>query len=172
MFNDLPALTRYNTAALPLLPFIDSTHLIAVVHFTRAMELAARARSVPPYERDDVLAELAGHRDWLAARAEDAPFNFGYLVDLVDAERLWAAGDPWAASERFDVALRAAAENRRPLHLALITERAARFHLATRRRARRPDPARTGGRPVGRLGRQRQGRRARAGAPRPGADPP
>ncbi|QRP42724.1 GAF domain-containing protein [Amycolatopsis sp. FDAARGOS 1241] len=48
----------------------------------------------------------------------------------MEAERAWAVGDFRAGAITFDTARREAAGRQRPWHQALITERAARFHLA------------------------------------------
>jgi signal transduction histidine kinase len=69
-------------------------------------------------------------RRWLAARAAHAPDNFLHLLRLLEAEQAWAVGEFHAAALAFDAALRQAADRRRPWHRALITERAARLHLA------------------------------------------
>ncbi len=69
-------------------------------------------------------------RRWLAARAAHAPDNFLHLLRLLEAEQAWAVGEFHAAALAFDAALREAAGRRRPWHRALITERAARLHLA------------------------------------------
>ena len=81
-------------------------------------------------QRGALLAELDEQIDWLAERAVDAPDNFVHLLRLLEAERAWAAGDSWAAVLAFDAARREVAGRQRPWHRALITERAARFHLA------------------------------------------
>jgi hypothetical protein len=49
---------------------------------------------------------------------------------LLEAERAWAVGDVRGAELAFDADRREVAGRRRPWHRALITERAARFHLA------------------------------------------
>ena len=82
-------------------------------------------RSVPR-----LLAELEDVMRWLAARAADAPENFGHLLRLLEAERSWAAGEFDAAALAFDAARGEVSGRQRPWHRALITERAARFALA------------------------------------------
>jgi signal transduction histidine kinase len=76
-----------------------------------------------------LLAELASHRQWLAARAADQPYNFLHLLRLVEAEEAWALGDSWKAATTFDAAVAEAQSRRRPWHRALITERAGLFHI-------------------------------------------
>jgi diguanylate cyclase (GGDEF)-like protein len=77
-----------------------------------------------------MLDELDAVAGWWAARAADAPTNFGHLLRLVEAERAWVKDDFRAAVLAFDAAQREAGEVQRPWHRALIIERAARFYLA------------------------------------------
>ena len=95
----------------------------------RGLALAGQARTTDSDQRGALLAELDEQIDWLASRAVDAPDNFAHLLRLLEAERAWATGDSWAAVLAFDAARREAAARPRPWHRALITERAARFHL-------------------------------------------
>jgi diguanylate cyclase (GGDEF)-like protein len=128
VFADADALIRHSAAAMPLLPFIQSHYATSRAYLLRALALAAQARgagSVPSGGE----SELDACRAWLAARAGDAPGNFAHLVCLVDAERDWAHGRFRAAAGHFDAALREVAQRQRPWHRALITERAAAFHL-------------------------------------------
>jgi diguanylate cyclase (GGDEF)-like protein len=48
---------------------------------------------------------------------------------LVEAERAWAVGEPWTAAAAYDSALHDVQDRQRPWHRALISERAAAFHL-------------------------------------------
>ncbi|MCW6008234.1 diguanylate cyclase [Micromonospora sp. CPCC 205371] len=132
LLDDAAALDRHSEAAMALLPFIENLYLSVAAYLTRALALAGRVRtaeSASP-ERDALLAELDDVAAWWAARAADAPANFRHLAELVKAERAWATGDFRAAVSAFDAAQRAASGRQRPWHQALITERAARFHLA------------------------------------------
>jgi diguanylate cyclase (GGDEF)-like protein/PAS domain S-box-containing protein len=74
--------------------------------------------------RPALLERLGASRTWLAARAADAPMNFGHLYDLVEAERLDVLGQPWDALGHFERAMRHAGAELRPWHQALIKERA------------------------------------------------
>jgi hypothetical protein len=51
-------------------------------------------------------------------------------AQLLEGERAWAVGDFRAAVLAFDAARREGAQQQRPWHQALITERAACFYLA------------------------------------------
>jgi signal transduction histidine kinase len=130
IFGDLAGLVRHSAAAEPLMAAVAGTYPTAVVYLLRGLALAGQARESNGDERGDLLAELDEVTRWLAARAADAPANFRHLLRLVEAERAWAAGDFQAAAVAFDVARRDAAGRQRAWHQMLITERAARFHLA------------------------------------------
>ena len=123
---------------------VAGTYPTAVVHLLRGLALAGQARDSSGDERGDLLAELDEVTRWLAARAADAPDNFLHLLRLVEAERAWAAGDFHAAALAFDAARRDVAGRQRPWHRTLITERAARFHLAHGLQPCRLRPARQG----------------------------
>jgi predicted ATPase/GAF domain-containing protein len=128
IFGDPAGLARHLAAAEPLLPSVVAGYPTAVARLLRGLALAGQARDSDD-ERDGLLSELEEVTRWLAARAADAPDNFAHLLRLAEAERAWAAGDFRAAAVAFDTARRAAAGRQRPWHRALITERAARFHL-------------------------------------------
>ena len=130
IFGDQASLARYSAAALPLLPVTVGFANSAMAHPMRGLSLAWGARAADGAERAALLTELAEVTHWLAARAADAPDNFLHLLRLVEAERAWTEGDFRAAALAFDAARREAAGRQRPWHRALITERAARFHLA------------------------------------------
>jgi signal transduction histidine kinase len=130
IFGDAAGLARHSAAAEPLMAAVAGTYPTAVVHLLRGLALAGQARDGNAVGRGDLLAELDEVTRWLATRAADAPENFRHLLLLVEAERAWAAGDFHAAAVAFDAARRDAAGRQRPWHRALITERAARFHLA------------------------------------------
>jgi PAS domain S-box-containing protein len=131
LFTDQAALMRHAAAAMELLPRIQSFYPISLGHLLHALACAERLRTgATAEERDGMLAELDSCREWLRLRAERAPVNFSHLVLLIEAERAWATGDWWGSARSFDAAMGEAGERQRPWQRALITERAARFHLA------------------------------------------
>ena len=130
LFADPQQLQHHAAAALPLLRFIQGFYPTALAHLLQALALAQRVKAAAPHERDAVLAQFDASRDWMVARAADAPFNFLHLLRLVEAERAWAMDDFEQAARLFDAALRAVQPRQRPWHWALITERAGLFHLA------------------------------------------
>ncbi|WP_343984522.1 AAA family ATPase [Pseudonocardia aurantiaca] len=130
--GDPVGLARHTAATMPLRPPDQGYcyYPTAVAHLLRGLALAGQARASHGDERGGLLSELGDMTRWLAARAADAPDNFLHLLRLLEAERAWATGDFRAAVLAFDAAQREAAQRQRPWHRALITERAARFHLA------------------------------------------
>jgi diguanylate cyclase (GGDEF)-like protein len=121
---------RHTAAVMPLMPFLHLQYSEAVARLLRALSLAGQARATQTGQRGATMAELDEEVAWLAARAADAPVNFGHLLRLVEAERAWAAGDFREAAYAFDVAQYEASVRTRPWHHALILERSARFYLA------------------------------------------
>jgi signal transduction histidine kinase len=129
VLGDPDNLARHTAAAMPLEAFAAGLYPSAAVRLLRGLALAVQARHSAGDARAGALAELDEVTRWLAARAVDAPANFLHLVRLLEAERAWAVGDFRGAVLAFDAARREVAGRRRPWHRALITERAARFHL-------------------------------------------
>jgi signal transduction histidine kinase len=130
VFGDPAGLARHSAAATPLLPVAAGFYSIAVVRVLRGLALVEQARAADGDERAALLTQLDEVTTWLAERAADAPPNFLHLLRLLEAERAWAVGDVRGAELAFDAARREVAGRQRPWHQALITERAARFHLA------------------------------------------
>ncbi|MEV6896493.1 AAA family ATPase [Amycolatopsis sp. NPDC051372] len=128
--GDLAGLVRESAAGMRLLPVVAGFYPAAVVRALHGLALAERARAADGDERAALLSDLDEVTSWLAARAADAPDNFLHLLRWVEAERAWAAGDVQAAELAFDAARSEVSRRSRPWHRALITERAARFHLA------------------------------------------
>ncbi len=122
-------LAHHTAAGMSFLPNLAGLYVTAVMHLLHALALANQAKTAGPADQDGSLGEFDVSRDWLAARAADAPDNFGYLVNWLDAERAWATADYPTAANAFDAALTDVTRRQRPWHAALITERAARFHL-------------------------------------------
>ncbi|WP_127506208.1 diguanylate cyclase [Actinoplanes solisilvae] len=129
IFGDAAALEKHTAAVMPLRAAVIG-YAQALIPLVRALSLAEQLRREPRPDPERLLAELDECRDWLAARAEDAPVNFRHLVGLVDAERAWATGDELAALAAFDRGNREAEAVQRPWHRALLAEHMALFHLA------------------------------------------
>ena len=122
-------LARHSAALKPMLSHIRALYESAPSHLLLALSLAGQVKGGAPGERAQLLAELDQAREFLGGRAVDAPGNFLHLALWVDAERAWALGDFRGALGRFDAALQQAQTLERPWQRALLTERAALFHL-------------------------------------------
>ncbi|HEX2810160.1 MAG TPA: GAF domain-containing protein, partial [Kineosporiaceae bacterium] len=129
ILGDAEGLVRHTAAAMPLLHKAPAFYTAAVARVLRGLALAGQVRAGCGPERVALLAELAEVTRWLAARAVQAPDNFLHLLRLIEAETAWAVGDFRAAVLAFDAARHEADQRLRPWHRALITDRAARFHL-------------------------------------------
>jgi PAS domain S-box-containing protein len=130
IFWDPEQLAFHSGEAMRFLPRVPGRYPSMVTHLLRALALADRAKMAEPDERVAVLVEFDVSREWLAARAADASENFGYLVRWLDAERAWGVAEVESATSAFEAALQDVTPRCRPWHAAIITERAARFHLA------------------------------------------
>jgi len=124
LFHDLEALDRHAGEAAALTPYITGFYPVALAKFLHALALAERLRSGRGTESTE--SELLENQRWLAERAADQPANFAALRDIVEAERLDAAGDAMGALAMFEKARREALPRQRPWQLAIATERAAR----------------------------------------------
>jgi signal transduction histidine kinase len=130
IFGDVESLARH-TQALPSLPSTVVGFTISILaQPLRALALAWQLRDADGDARAELSAELEPLMRWLVDRAADAPDNFLHLLHLVEAELAWGQDDFPAAAVRFDAALRAVGDGRRPWHQALIAERAGRCFLA------------------------------------------
>ena len=128
LFGDDVSHAQHAEAAVRLVPYITGFYPTALINVLESLALLTRQRSG---DRDPALAErVAANQDWLAARAAEAPANFGHLHDLVEAERLAAAGRGTEALPVYERAIRRAKAHQRPWHTALAVEKAARCYLA------------------------------------------
>ncbi len=139
LFRDSAALDRHARAAFDLVDRVAGAYPIMLAHLTHGMAVAMRlqAESAESAEtggheagdRERLLAELDACRAWMTARGATVPVNFGHLAILLDAERAWATGDLWTAAAAFDSAMTDVQQRPRAWQRALISERAALFHL-------------------------------------------
>lgn len=127
---DLPAFLSHTDAAVPMLPLVMGTYSMATGYLLHALAMVHRARQAQGEERAALLSDFALQRSWFANRAADSPQNFGYLLQLLDAEYAWARGDFRAAAQHYENAFRTAPELGRHWHRALILEQAARCYVA------------------------------------------
>ncbi|HSL56629.1 MAG TPA: hypothetical protein VK866_02185, partial [Acidimicrobiales bacterium] len=129
VFDDPLRLARHADAAAELRPYITGFYPEALIVVLHSLALLARLRDGGDGGEAEHRRRLDEHRAWLAARAVEAPINFGHLHLLVDAETLEIDGRHADATARFAEAAELAAARRRPWHHAVTAERAGRFHL-------------------------------------------
>ena len=132
IFNDDEGLQRYGRLGIDSGASLQGFYASTWSYLFAGLAYASRARSLDGDVRAKELADLDGCRAWMSARAEDVPENFSHLALLLDAERAWSVGDPWAASQAYERAMAEVDTRTRVWHRAYICERAARFHLAHR----------------------------------------
>ena len=124
VFQDEAALWHHAEMAVELILGIYPQYPTALVNLLHSLALARRLPETPMAERPALLGRLERNQTWLAARAAEMPANFAHLHDWVEAERLDALDRPEAAYQAYEQAMRKAQAYRRPLHRALIVERA------------------------------------------------
>ncbi|MBK1718344.1 AAA family ATPase [Thiocystis violacea] len=129
LFDDTPAVARHAEPAVALTHYVQGKYPTVLVNPLHSLALIERLRATPAAERAPLLERLAINQTWLAARAADAPMNVGHLHDLIESERLDALGEPWAAFQASEQAMRRAQAHQRPWHHALIVERAGLLHM-------------------------------------------
>ena len=128
LLDDQEAHTQHAESAARLAPYITGFYPTALINVLESLALIARLRS--GHGGTGLMERVAANQQWLAARAADAPQNFAHLHDLVEAERLSAAGRGTEALPLYERAIRRAKAHRRPWNAALAAEKAARCYLA------------------------------------------
>jgi PAS domain S-box-containing protein len=130
LFGETRQLVLHTAEAIRLVPALPGLYTSAHVHLLHGLALTEQIKTAAAEDRAATLLELDVSRDWLAARATDAPANFKHLAHWLNAERAWALSDFEAALHAFEDAMNDVAKQQRPWQAALITERTARFHFA------------------------------------------
>lgn len=127
IFGDDDELIRHAEAAVDLASYITGFYPTVLVWVMHALGLVCRVRRGA--DLAGVQPQLTAIRGWLAARAADAPMNFAHLADFVEAACQEVLGSSQQAFVLFERSMRRASANRRPWHLALITEQAGRCFM-------------------------------------------
>ena len=131
VFGDARLLATHTAAAMPLLPHVPGMQFVAMAHLLRGLSLAEEAKAAAPAERAVCLAELDGCRELAGGQGRRRTGELRPSRAL--ARRGTGVGGRGLPAEPSGPSMAAMAEvarRRRPWHAALITERAARFHLA------------------------------------------
>ncbi|WNG41034.1 AAA family ATPase [Archangium violaceum] len=98
-----------------------------VLHFYRALALAACFEEATPEEQRQFLEGIQSHQQQLAEWADTCPENFHALERLVSAELARLAGRSEEATRAYEEAIRSARENGATQYVALASELAANF---------------------------------------------
>jgi len=140
LYNDAPTLHRHTERTMAVLNRVPGNYNWARAHALRALSLGIQlreARAVLPADATEpgerivaLQTELDKCIKWMGRRAKDAPMNYRHLHSWMQAERAWALGQQWEALSAFNQAMDQVAAVSRPWQQALITERAAYFHLS------------------------------------------
>ncbi|HST81115.1 MAG TPA: AAA family ATPase [Kineosporiaceae bacterium] len=130
IFWDVDQLAHHASKAMRFLDHTPGLYSSALTNLLHALACADQVKTAGLEDRPAALSEFDRSRNWIAARAVDAPDNFGYLLNWLDAEKAWSTGEFSSAAAAFDTALGDVTRRTRPWHTAIITERTARFHLA------------------------------------------
>ncbi|WP_437681763.1 AAA family ATPase [Sorangium sp. So ce131] len=121
---------RHAELATQLAPFITGFLPVVTANTYASLAWLRRAESVGAAERPAWLERVAANQRQLGAWAAGSPESFGHRHDLVEAERLRLAGEPWAALDRYDRAIQRAGASGQIHEAALGCELAGRHLLA------------------------------------------
>ncbi len=124
IYQDDVTLIREAEAAVNLTPYVLGVYITVQANALHSLALIQQIRTASESGRSALRECLERNQAWLAARAADAPMNFGHLHEWIAAEYLDAFDQPWEALQGFEQSMRHAQGNQRPWHYALITERA------------------------------------------------
>ena len=127
LFCDDKELVRHADTLAGLTIYIPGFYATGLANILQSLALVVQIRAAETADKPALFQQLDSNQQWLADRAADAPMNFRHLYELVEADRFDALNQPWEAIQAFQQAMRLAQANHRPLHLALITERAGLF---------------------------------------------
>jgi GAF domain-containing protein/HPt (histidine-containing phosphotransfer) domain-containing protein len=131
IFGDMATLATHIAKAIPLGPRTPGYYAWGIARVLQVLSLCEQACALPHAERAPLIDQIDSDcLPWLTARAADAPENFLHLLRWAQAERAWAGESTWAAGAAFDAAVQEATLHARPWHRAIISERAALFHLS------------------------------------------
>jgi hypothetical protein len=122
-FGAQSAASGHLEAARPFLDGVTSTWHVPVFHQYAALAIWA----LPAAEREALEDRADESLAALRAFAEHGPENFAHRVDLIEAEKARAGGDPEAAAKAFERAIAGAAANGFLGDLGLAHELLARF---------------------------------------------
>ncbi|MHB8126839.1 MAG: protein kinase domain-containing protein [Desulfitobacteriaceae bacterium] len=130
LFGNYQKALTLTEKAVPLIPFYASFYTSALIRFLHSISICKTIAGMKDTANKQKLYKvLEDNQEWLQQRAQDAPFNFLHLYDLVDAE-IKALERKYDESFRlYEKAILGAKENNRPYHYALACELAGQRYL-------------------------------------------
>jgi predicted ATPase/signal transduction histidine kinase/ActR/RegA family two-component response regulator len=116
--------------AAPLIPCIGGFYSIALRNFLHSLAICKVIPEIEDStEKQSLRKTLEANQAWLYQRAQDAPFNFFHLYDLIDAEIKALEENFGLAFRLYEKAILGAKENNRPYHYALACELLGQLYL-------------------------------------------
>jgi len=130
LFGDFATAFTLTEKAIPLISYIASFYTAALLRFLHSLSICKTIEGVPTTGRQNKLRKvLEENQEWMYQRAQDAPFNFQHLYNLVDAEIKALEGKYDESFRLYEKAILSAKNNKRPYHYALACELAGqRYH--------------------------------------------
>jgi predicted ATPase/signal transduction histidine kinase/tRNA A-37 threonylcarbamoyl transferase component Bud32 len=130
LFGDFPTALPLLEKAKPGISFMSGFYTVALHNFLCSLAICKTIDGIEDsIERDILQKTLAENQAWLYQRAQDAPFNFRHLYELVDAEIKITEKKYNEAFRLYEKAMLGAKENNRPYHYALACELAGQRYL-------------------------------------------
>lgn len=130
IFGDYVTALSFSESVIQYLPHMSGFYTIALHCFLYSLSLCKIIENMNDSAEKSVLEKkLNDNQEWLFQRAQDAPFNFQHLYDLIEAETKAIEGDYKESLRLYEKAISGARENRRPYHYALACELAGQRYM-------------------------------------------
>jgi len=129
LFGDFRMAYILTEKAVLLIPYIASFYTSALLRFLHSLSICKIIEGADADNQKKLKKVLQVNQEWMYQRAQDAPFNFLHLYDLVDAEMKASEGKYDESFRLYEKAILEARDNKRPYHYALACELAGqRYH--------------------------------------------
>lgn len=130
LFGDYATALSLSESVIQYLPHMSGFYTVALHCFLYSLSLCKTIEDMNGSAEKAVLEKkLNDNLEWLCQRAQDAPFNFQHLYDLIEAEAKAIEGDYKESLRLYEQAISGARDNRRPYHYALACELAGQRYM-------------------------------------------
>jgi Predicted ATPase len=130
LFGDSQTAFLLMEKALQVIPHMSGFYTTALHNFLYSLTICKTIEKMENSKEKDTLQNtLVENQAWLYQRAQDAPFNFLHLYEIVDAEIKISERKYGEAFRLYEKAMLGAKENNRPYHYALACELAGQRYL-------------------------------------------